>query len=247
MPDPFHENPRPASEPARAEPARAEPARAEPARAEPARAGPARAEPAQAEEGWLKALLDRSEARTSQPSEQPERINRKSAQVSRELRQIAGQLSRSIQQLAAQLDRVLEMANQAEAETARPQVRPIPERESAPDLSDMAQRLSAALRRGNRDESAVLFEERTARLEQDLRDVAVRASEQARSIATETARDVMLGVSRAIPIGASAADSVSAETRRNLNVGQLPNDVVADLRDAQMDERHAHLDSLMQE
>jgi hypothetical protein len=230
------------------------------------------------------------------PASEPAGDRSESAQVSRELRQIAGQLTRSIQQLAAQLDHVLGLAAKVEslqagldwsralatdetphAPKAAPSrgpvgrvepVLPIPRMARADEavappssehvqgvarevvrqivadvatsaeeaqLRRVADRLERASEVVRADELASnqVIEDIALRL-RELGDVAPLSSERGHGTVREAARE-------------NAAAASSGELRRSYRVGELPDDVVSDLRDAKMDDRHAHLDSLMQD
>jgi hypothetical protein len=264
MPDHFHEKPNPASQPARVGEARVEPRRAEPGPVEPSRAEPRRVEPGRVAPDWAEASGEAyvAEPRLMRPDDELDNINRAPAQVSRELRQIAGQLTRSIQQLAAQLDRVLELADKVEAERAgkvrlraSPTMAALEEMHAAQDL-DVA-RLAEGL---ERDVSNVViqnaraaeaiskdtFEALASQIKRELRDVAGRSSERvavARRVAAMSDESDQFSP----PAKSLAADAGSAELRRSYRVGELPDDILSDLRDTKMDERHSHLDHLMQE
>ncbi len=211
----------------------------------------------------------------NEPDGEPTRSSRESTrssdaseQVSRELRAVAGQLTRSIQQLAALLDRILEIANQVQPAWRPAVLRREMEQENSElsaasrardrELAVLAQRLErhlseAVKQSGHADEpsSAQALDDLNLLLQQDLRDVAARTSERARqSVATEVTRQVFKASSQAaveLAVEAALTNPASTETRRSLSVGQLPDGVVADLQDAEMNERHAHLDSLMQD
>jgi len=81
--------------------------------------------------------------------------------------------------------------------------------------------------------------------EAEIRAVAERSQMQVRKLVAESAHAARVPLAeRYFPREGSEP---KVETRRNLKIGELPDKVVAALRNAEMDARHADLDSLMQD
>ena len=141
--------------------------------------------------------------------------------------------------------------------------------EGPPNFAHRLERdlMDAAIRGSEREPQGSLaavreldFQELTSRLQRDLLELAARSPEDeiravvARSLAvarktlSASAHAARAPVARQYFPKQHESESVSkVEGPKNLRVGELPDDVVAALRRSEMDARHAHLDSLMQD
>jgi hypothetical protein len=149
--------------------------------------------------------------------------------LAEQLDDVATDLRRQLRDLSARIDYVLEVAERVHKLASLPPGRPQPRAEVT--LSKTALHF--------RPDVGTL----AARLERDLSKVVAR-SVAAMESEFQAKAERVLPKAYAEPVQADYAD---VDRPRNLRVGKLPEDMVATLRKSKMDDRHAHLDDLMQD
>ncbi len=191
--------------------------------------------------------MEREAARTVESEHQPRR---------RDLGDLAARLERALSDEPTEPppQSVLHSAELAESEL--PDFAGRLER----DLIDAAIRVSESEPRGLTGPAREFdFRELASRLERDLVELAARSPETEIRAVAYRSRAIARKMVHAYASRAPQAErylpprpyepesAPQVEGRRNLRVGELPDDVVAALRRSDMDARHAHLDSLMQD